>query len=208
MSYLTQRRRALLAAMGGNKALPYDAEIEYLGSTGAQFIDTGIIPTSSTGIGIEITNGSNTDNYFCGLRNDSGNTRWCIGTSLRLYAAYGSVIDTSTSDKPNGTFPCYLNYLNSKKFTSSVSQKEYDLPSLLFTPLYNIRLFGSAGISAGYAWWSGKIHWAKISDGESIIMDLIPVRVGSVGYMYDKISGRLLGNDGTGNFVLGNDITN
>ena len=43
-------------------------------------------------------------------------------------------------------------------------------------------------------------------DGETLVRDYIPVRVGQVGYMYDKVSGQLFGNSGTGNFILGNDI--
>jgi hypothetical protein len=38
-------------------------------------------------------------------------------------------------------------------------------------------------------------------------MDLIPVRIGNVGYMYDKVSGQLFENQGTGNFILGPDKT-
>ena len=37
-------------------------------------------------------------------------------------------------------------------------------------------------------------------------MDLIPVRVGTTGYMYDKVSGQLFSNNGTGSFTLGQDI--
>lgn len=40
------------------------------------------------------------------------------------------------------------------------------------------------------------------------ILDLIPVRVGNVGYMYDKVSGQLFGNAGTGDFILGPDVNN
>ena len=36
--------------------------------------------------------------------------------------------------------------------------------------------------------------------------DYIPVRVGQVGYMYDRVSRRLFGNAGTGAFVLGPDV--
>jgi hypothetical protein len=36
-------------------------------------------------------------------------------------------------------------------------------------------------------------------------MELIPVRVGNVGYMYDKVNGKLFGNSGTGSFTLGAD---
>ena len=32
-----------------NKGLPYDAEIEYLEGSGTQYIDTGIIPSSTIG---------------------------------------------------------------------------------------------------------------------------------------------------------------
>ena len=38
------------------------------------------------------------------------------------------------------------------------------------------------------------------------ILNFIPVRVGNVGYMYDKVSGKLFENQGTGNFILGQDI--
>ena len=34
----------------------------------------------------------------------------------------------------------------------------------------------------------------------------IPVRVGQVGYLYDKVSGQLFGNQGTGAFVVGPDV--
>jgi hypothetical protein len=46
----------------------------------------------------------------------------------------------------------------------------------------------------------------KLLDSKNIPkLDLIPVRVGNVGYMYDKVSGKLFGNVGTGSFILGPD---
>ena len=38
------------------------------------------------------------------------------------------------------------------------------------------------------------------------IYDMIAVRIGSVGYMFDRVSGELFGNIGTGSFILGPDI--
>ena len=52
----------------------------------------------------------------------------------------------------------------------------------------------------------GKLYYFKVYDNNVIIMDLIPVRVGTVGYMYDKVSGKLFENEGTGSFILGPDI--
>ena len=37
-------------------------------------------------------------------------------------------------------------------------------------------------------------------------IDLMPVRVGEIGYMYDRVSGELFGNMGTGEFILGPDL--
>ena len=45
-----------------------------------------------------------------------------------------------------------------------------------------------------------------VSKGVSIF-DFIPVRVGSIGYMYDRVSGQLFGNSGTGAFIIGPDKT-
>ena len=37
-------------------------------------------------------------------------------------------------------------------------------------------------------------------------MNLIPVRCGTTGYMYDSVSGTLFGNAGTGDFIVGTDV--
>ena len=52
---------------------------------------------------------------------------------------------------------------------------------------------------------SCRIYSAYVSNGTNVA-DFIPVRVGSVGYMYDRVSGKLFGNAGTGDFVLGPDV--
>ena len=47
----------------------------------------------------------------------------------------------------------------------------------------------------------------SIEANSKAILDLIPVRVGDVGYMYDRVSGQLFGNQGTGDFIIGPDKT-
>ena len=53
---------------------------------------------------------------------------------------------------------------------------------------------------------SVKLEWIKFYDSGILVRDFIPVRVGTVGYMYDRVSGQLFGNAGTGDFVLGPDV--
>jgi hypothetical protein len=50
-----------------------------------------------------------------------------------------------------------------------------------------------------------KLYYCKVWQSGTLLHDLIPVRVGQVGYMYDRVSGELFGNAGTGAFTLGND---
>lgn len=52
-----------------------------------------------------------------------------------------------------------------------------------------------------------KVRLAKFYDSSgSLVLNLIPVRCGTVGYMYDRVSGTLFGNDGTGDFIVGADV--
>lgn len=202
MGTMINRRREM-----GGKNLPYDAEIEYLKSMGTQWIDTGIIPDAATGFEAQVVcDHNNDDTYIIGLRNDSSDTRWGVGHSNKgFYWCYGSYQNSDRLIKLSANIK--LNYLNDKKYiaTNGNSTVNISLPSLSFVPAYNIRLFGSAGIVASYSKWFGEINYVKITQGDALVMDLIPVRVEQVGYMYDKVSGQLFGNAGTGEFILGPD---
>ena len=54
--------------------------------------------------------------------------------------------------------------------------------------------------------YEGRIyHLFAYDENNDFLLDAIPVRVGNVGYIYDKVSGKLFGNAGTGSFILGPD---
>ena len=101
-----------------------------------------------------------------------------------------------------------LNYLNNKKTSAIIDNNfyEHDLPSLQFIPQNNIRLFGTGGYDANYTKGICCIYECKITQGNKIVYDLIPVRKNGIGYMFDKVTNHLFGNDGTGDFILGPDI--
>lgn len=52
----------------------------------------------------------------------------------------------------------------------------------------------------------GTYYAFTISSGGVVTHDLIPVRLGNTGYMYDRITNKRFGNAGTGDFVLGQDV--
>ena len=197
----------------------YTAQVEYLQSTGTQYINTGIIPDSDTGIYLYVSSTNNTDSYIAGLRDTTGNTRWCVAhKSNGYYYGRGSYYGSDDINTTRNTY-IYYNYKNNKRFSTcgvtasvlnSATSTTFNLvlsDKLSFTPQNEIRLFGSSGVDASYSKWSGKIYEVQITQGTEIIMDLIPVRVEQVGYMYDKISHKLFGNDGANSFTLGSDVT-
>ena len=63
-----------------------------------------------------------------------------------------------------------------------------------------VRLFAAIN---GYGPAYGKIYYIKFFENGVLIRDYIPVKVNGVGYMYDKVSGQLFGNSGTGTFIMG-----
>ena len=199
------------AQQGG---LPYDAQVEYLESTGTQWIDLGVkidtemdvsltfIPTAdnggySVGVGIFGTrDGLNSRNISCYYTNS---VVFCDYNSSS-YAPYRAIVTNSPIGK--------LLVFNLSKYRreitiNGVSTSNTTTYPSSFSALQNTRLLwiaGSDGFNSAKA--IGKLYQFSITG----LMQLIPVRVGTVGYMYDRVSGQLFGNSGTGSFVLGPDV--
>ena len=180
----------------GSNSLPYDAEIEYLENKapGGAYIDTGFKPNQNTSIDITVTIVSDgIVSRFFETRNAAWNTVYAIinfgQSDNQLQARFGtssSGIILRNKLEP-GTYK--LSMRDYKVYVDDVFVK--DLPSRTFQCNYNLPLFAlnNAGtISAGVDCYS-RIHACSIYDNGTLIRDFIPVRKGTVGYMYDKVSG-------------------
>lgn len=184
---------------GGRK--PYDAEVEYLESTGTQWIDTGIIPDQDLAIETEFeTLDTENSAYVYGAR--IGNLAVCIATSTvgggLGYARWGN----DRYDKCIGS----ANHVEQSASSIIVDGQSFpyrwntndDISSL------NLSLYLFNANTSSPLPFRGKISYFKLYKNK-LILDLIPVRKGNVGYMYDRVSGKLFGNSGAGNFILGAD---
>lgn len=54
--------------------------------------------------------------------------------------------------------------------------------------------------------FSGRFWGGQIWDGTTLVRDFVPCRIGTTGYLYDRVSQTLFSNIGTGDFVLGPDV--
>lgn len=123
--------------------------------------------------------------------------------------------DNNTYANSNITYS--INYLNDRKFkkNSTVVGNITDTLSLTSEQHYvgiffstNNGVFPTKGTgNYGTNYFTGAIYSFTITEYDQVVHDFIPVRIGSLGYMYDNISGKLLGNVGTGSFTLGPDVT-
>ena len=207
---LIAARNAILA---DGAALPYDAEVEYLESANAQYINTGVILSGDFSFDVKTIAAPYAEwGYYPGLMgcSESG-----IGDSYfrpnnvtyMQWRAYGvnnqdmrsnllTTLHQYTMNVSDGYVSFYIDGTFIRR--AAVTTKTYTVPVWLFS----INKYP-------YAKYSGKIYGAKITRGGVDAWDGIPVRVGSgssaVGYMYDRVSGTLFGNAGTGAFVIGPD---
>ena len=70
----------------------------------------------------------------------------------------------------------------------------------------NIAIFARGSYGGNVVNIGQQFYYFKIRRNGVLERDFVPVRVGTTGYMYDKVSKQLFGNAGSGNFILGNDI--
>ena len=204
MGVIVNRRRVY-----GGKKLPYDAEIEYLESTGSQYIDTGIKPDNTYTFDTKIAALRN--NYNCvywGVRSAgtaidhkhcfcNSNTTGSGGDMAYAFSLYSTLAKPGEGNWTSGIVPTLRTMYSFTNMTVVSTMETMTYPITLFA--FNI--IGTANTSLGICRIGA---FTAYSSGIKVI-ELIPVRVGNVGYMYDKVSGKLFGNAGTGEFILGPD---
>ena len=191
------------------KRKPYYCEVEYLESSGTQYIDTGFKIDDTCGYDISWMALNANDTIIMGTKG-AGDSRWVLSgnnnpnVNLSWNINYGRAglglnkIQTSQ-----------MNYLNGRKRVLNGIQIT-DISETLSADAstYSVCIFG------GY-WGSGtaslystcRLYYAKITKGLTLVRDLIPVLDWSMTpCMYDKVSGKLFYNAGTGTFTYGREI--
>lgn len=207
--YVGNTRYKILDANGQRMKIvkPYDAEIEYLESTGTQFIDTNFIPNVNSAAHIIWSSvEKNPYGYFGSRSLDTyGNYRFCgttfsSGRSFTFAMTYDKWADNKVELQNNTIYDCYAEngkyIINGTEYSSDVIS---DYQGSTFNLFRYYRGNNSWNLS------KMRCYGLKLYSNNALVCDMIPVRVGQVGYMYDKVSGQLFGNDGSDNFILGND---
>jgi len=199
---MLERRRSIISV--GGPRLPYDAELEYLQSVDKQRI---VLPISCRKVDIYFQfTASHTQQRVLSARWSSGEY---TENSLTIYQNGNGYIAFSMSkdwksNSINYSRRCHavMDADEQKTYVRYLGDGDKTITHSGFTGSSYIVLFD--GVSSNTN--TSRIYSCKLYDANGLRYDLIPVRVGSVGYLYNKVDGTLHGNDGTGAFVLGPDM--
>lgn len=216
MGMMLNRRRIM-----GGKALPYDAEIEWLESSGdggssGQVINSNVlIPADCRHVeyhfkfmftqlqkgvlcGHQTSNYNNPRTYLFYSLGATASKEFYAGNKIATVniSALEEVDGYVTLDEGTGKLEYYRNGLPVGQYSMSGTALNRDYPIRFFGGSYGNRLDDLTSV---------RIWKFSIVHGNVVVRDFIPVRVGTTGYMYDKVSGQLFGNEGTGEFILGPD---
>ena len=177
--------------------------IEYLESTGTQWIDTGIKPTKNTKINIVLQLTALREDYVFGFFDSNGqyylyvnvNGQWQWGWSSQ-YRNIGK------ADTQKHNIKIYSEAGISKIEIDNIVIDSAQL--LSHNAGVNTPLFKGLENNSGYSGLPQKLYSAQIYDNDVLVRDFIPVLdKDGVPCMYDKAEGKFYYNAGTGQFIAG-----
>lgn len=193
------------------KALPYDAEVEYLETTGKEYVDTGLLADNEYDVKLKIR----TPNILNHTENGIWGCYVGIGGKL-CYLAYITFADTrfygGWDGETYGSIKMEDGYLD-RDFEFTQNKKGVTINGVKVITT-NTTVINESGLTLWFGasngnerTFLGKLYFMSIEKFGDKVIDLIPVRKDGVGYMYDRVSGELFGNAGTGSFIVGPDKT-
>ena len=188
--------------------LPYDAQVEYLQSDGNQYINlltNGSEATDAFEITFQQTTAQNQCRFvapssenICQMYVNGSNS-----FGYRYNGGWRAAVTNNTLKVGTTKYTWKVDYKN-KKNTINGTDYTISITTSSQATTENLYLIGKFGTNPQF---KGKVFSFTMWRNNAIVLDMIPVRKNGVGYMYDKESGELFGNSGSGSFTYGNDVT-
>ena len=174
-------------------------QLEYIESSGTQYIDTGLKPTQDYSITIKCQSTGIDSNTYAGCDTNWQNTGFFVGVDVFEFGNagiariqnYGENPIVLTLDKTGG-------YKDGVKTWNNAS-------TATFQTVSNLTLFALNRNGTMREYLTGKIYYCTISDNGTLVRNFIPCKNpdGVIG-MYDTIGKQFYANAGTGNFTAPN----
>ena len=211
----------------GWKAIP-GTRVEYLQSSGRQYIDTGIVPSATTNfdVGYMYIGGvghTNAGQVILGVRNDNGgvskgflissfryNNNNVVNADSSLNNGYVRLGDDGVGTyylpQQNNTYVSLKSDTTGYIYFNGVKLSETPLTRIPYGVNFSIYLFRLHHESiADYA--VARIYYLKLYNDTTLVRDMVPIKdTNGVPCMYDFVSKQKFYNAGTGDFITGPDL--
>lgn len=191
---------------GGKEHVGKPVELEYIESTGMQYIDTGIKPNQNTKavVDVQFAEFPAAHSAVFGA-NDTTNAWWAYYRySDYLYRASAG---GTTQKSIDCTDPTVRTKITLQKGAFTVDDQTVTIPETDYNIDLNAYLFALNKADAVDYPSTCKIYSCKIYDNDVLVRDYVPCRLASgVICLYDRVSGEYFYNKGVGKFIAGAEI--
>ena len=180
--------------------------IQYIKSSGTQYIDTGIKVNSD--YTVEVRGLFNCGQVACGEENAtfgrSGTFALAIACTSEGSVWGGNTINSTQAQlgtNPNNFFTLKID--KNGVYNDGVKKVSFSPPALVKYATKNFLLFATK--ASNYGWSSDTLMYVKMWDENNILIhNFIPViDENNVPCMFDTVTGQFFYNAGTGNFIAG-----
>lgn len=184
-------------------------ELEYIQSTGTQYINTGFMPNGKSKIAMNLTPLSDSSNacFFC-ARNETSATAGTTYTAFYISSNYYRFDFYGKSGQSDGVDAVGTNInieasgcvckIGSKTITNAASTAASSMPWILLASARTSSISDLANMA------TAKLYSCQIYDNGALVRNFIPCKnlSGEIG-LYDAVNGQFYANAGTGTFTAG-----
>lgn len=180
-------------------------KVNYIESTGTQYIDTGVKPSNSTKVDIKFMYNSLNGFVYGSRTSGSGSDahEFMINASGLVFPQFdGQYSEVSSSYNKIGE-EYILSNSQSGAYINGNLIKSYNTAT--FSSKHSMFLFGlNQNGTVEYRKFIGRLYYCKIYDGDTLVRDFVPVIDGSnIACLYDRVEKKCYYNAGTGTFSYG-----
>lgn len=183
-------------------------EVEYIESSGTQYINTGVNPNQDISIEAKLyTEETGNKNWFGSVLWEDSNITGIGFNSFSTTQVEWIFNKNSIWVRSNATDivgkPFIVKFGNGKLEINNNQIATFTTPD--FSIAQPISIFIRTG---GIAYISGRVYYFKIYDGDTLVRDFIPCyrKSDNVIGLYDKVEDKFYTNAGTGTFTKGADV--
>lgn len=180
----------------GSKSAPVMRYVQYIESTGTQYLETGMTPTSTSEFTVDadFVKYANDNTFF------SASTNWSFSQLTLFWSGNGWYFAVKNAPFYQSFGRYTYKIVGSTIYVDDVQKTTNYWNNNYVNTTLKIFCHGSKSGNSG-----GKLYGSTFKDNGTLLQNLVPVAIGNVGYMLDTLTDTLIASE-VGDFIPGPDV--